>query len=258
MDCCYSNRDGSPTLDKELPNISSPEMFNSDNEDDNKVNEPKRNKVSLVVSPEKPSQAELVTKSDNKLLVKINKLLSGVPPPPKLTINRTDCSELLLRIYENQDLFWTPHVLPDKQVQQNISGESLEQQKENISTNNCPRAKSAPRNLSTAFDACDPQYENNISNNLDTIDIKSNACSDNFRIEKVVPSNESCIVNASASGIKISGPEQVQKAAPTNKVKQVSFAPIHRESLHYYTIDEKTVPTLVWPEAYLHTFHGIQ
>ncbi|XP_017795379.1 PREDICTED: uncharacterized protein LOC108576826 isoform X2 [Habropoda laboriosa] len=259
MDCCYPNRDGSSKTEKEFANISSPEMFDSDNDDDKKNNEPLAHEVPVIASPQKPSQADLIATSDNNLLGKINKLLSGVPPPPKFTICRTDCSELLLRIYENQHLFWTPCVLSNKQVQQDLNAESLEQQKENISTNNSyQRTKSTSRNLSTAFDACDPQYQSNISNNIDTIGLKNNTCSDNFRIEEIVPNNEKSIVNASASGTKVLNPEQVQETVTENKTKQVSFPSIQRQSLLYDTIDEKGATSLKWPEVYHHKFHGIQ
>lgn len=238
MDCCYSSKDGSPTTQKELPNISSPEMFDSGDEDDKKDNESFVNEIPIIVSEklEKPSQADLIAKSDNDILAKINKLLSGVPPPPKLTICRIDCSELLLRIYENQHLFWTPCVLPEKYIQQDLN---REQQKENISTNNYRHIKSTSRNLSTAFDACDPQYQSNISNNIDTVDLK-NICSDNFRIKKAVPNNE-----------------QVQATTTVNKVKQESVVIVPQQSLLYFTINEKNVNTLTWPEAYYHKFHGI-
>ncbi|OAD58506.1 hypothetical protein WN48_11238 [Eufriesea mexicana] len=256
MDCCYSSRDGSPTTEKEPSNVSSPEMFDSDEEDDKKYNEPLAHEVPIVVSPKKPSQADLVAKSDNNLLAKINKLLSGVPPPPKLTICRTDCSELLLRIYENQHLFWTSCVLSKKDTQQDVNSLSPEQQKENISTNNYQRTKSTSRNLSNAFDACDPQYQSNISSNKNTVDL-NNTCSDNFRVKKVVPNNEKGVVNANASETKLLNPELVQVTAIENKLKQESFIAAPKQSLLYYTVNEKKAASLTWSEAYHHKFHGI-
>ncbi|KAK9310740.1 hypothetical protein QLX08_000051 [Tetragonisca angustula] len=250
MDLSYFNRDANPKIENELSNISSPEMFDSDNEDDKKNNEPLVIERSIVASPKKPSQADLITNSDNNLLAKINKLLSGVPPPPKLTICRIDCSELLSRIYENQPLFWTQYLLPEKNTE-DINGESPEQQKENISTNNYQHTKSTSRNLSTAFDACDPI--NNIINNVDTIDLK-NTCSDTFRLKKVVPNNEKSIINASISGTKFLNLKEVQENATENKIKQQSES---KQSLLYYTVNEKEAITLTWPEAYYHKFHGI-
>ncbi|CAD1468975.1 unnamed protein product, partial [Heterotrigona itama] len=239
MDLSYFNRDANSKIENELSNISSPEMFDSDNEDDKKNNEPLVNEKSVVASPKKPSQADLITNTDNNLLAKINKLLSGVPPPPKLTICRTDCSELLSRIYENQHLFWTQCVLPEKNTE-NINGESPEQQKENISTNNYQHTKSTSRNLSTAFDACDPI--NNIINNIDTIDLK-NTCSDNFRLKNVVPNNEKDIINAGISGTKFLNPKEVQESATENKIKQQSES---KQSLLYYTVNEKEAITLTY------------
>ena len=251
MDLSYFNRDANFKTENELSNMSSPEMFDSDNEDDKKNNEPLVTERSVVVSPKKPSQADLMINSDNNLLAKINKLLSGVPPPPKLTICRTDCSELLSRIYENQHLFWTQCMLSDKTTEEDINEESPEQQKENISTNNYQYTKSTSRNLSTAFDACDSI--NNIINNIDTIDLKD-TCSDNFRLKKVVPNNEKSIINASVSETKFLNPKEVQESVTENKIKQQSES---KQSLLYYTVNEKEAITLTWPEAYHHKFHGI-
>ncbi|XP_076173176.1 cyclin E-interacting protein minus [Ptiloglossa arizonensis] len=259
MDFCYFNRNGSLATETELPNVSSPEMFDSDNEDNKQFNETLRKEtVTLEASPEKLSQADLVAKSDQNLLVKINKLLSGVPPPPKHTICRTDCAELLLRIYENGHLFWTPNMLPGKQLREDINEEYPEQQKENIGTNNSyQRAKSTSRNLSTAFDACDPQYPNNVSNSIDTADVKNNICNDNFRIEQVVSNDKNDALNDNKSTTKVLSTEQIQIPTNENETTHVSFTPIQERLLFHYTVDEKEVSTLTWPEAYHHKFHGI-
>ncbi|KZC11681.1 PREDICTED: uncharacterized protein LOC107189793 [Dufourea novaeangliae] len=260
MDCCYSNRNGSLAAEKELPNISSPEMFNSDDEDDQQKNETLEDEtVAVPASPEKPSQADLVATSDNNLLAKINKFLSGVPPPPKLTICRTDCSELLLHIYENRHLFWTPNVLPpEKQAQPDIRQESPEQQKENISTNNSyQRTKSTSRNLSNAFDACDPQCQNNISNNLETKDVMSNISRDNFRIDQVVPSNKNNALHADESTTNTLRTDQVQVPATEDNTKQTLSSSTLEQMLLYHTVDEKEVADLTWPEAYCHKCYGI-
>ncbi|XP_017876218.1 uncharacterized protein LOC108622686 [Ceratina calcarata] len=246
MDCCYTNKDGNTTPNKELANISSPEMFDSDHENE-EHNEPPVIEPRPIASPQKPSQADLVAKSDSKLLARISKLLCGVPPPPKLTICRTDCSELLMRIYDNEHLFWTPCILSGKQKE----GETSLEQKENISTNTYPHTKSTLRNLSTAFDACDPQYQNNVSDNLSNVHLKD-AGSDNFRIETVVPTNDKSIVS-SVNGTTVMNSEQI----PETKVKHVSFAAAQSQSLLYYTVDQKAAVDLVWPEAYYHKYHGI-
>ncbi|XP_031838099.1 cyclin E-interacting protein minus [Nomia melanderi] len=241
MDCCYFNRNGSFETKRELPNISSPEMFNSDDEDDRQNDEVIEHEPEAIpISPEKPSQADLIAKSDNNLLGRINKFLSGIPPPPKHTICRADCSELLLRIYENSHLFWTPNVLPEKQSRPDVNQDSPEQQKENISTNNSVQlSRNTPRNLSTAFDACDPQCQNNISNNLDTKDVKNNICRDNFRIEQVVPTNKKNISD-----------NQISTTTKSLKTDQ-------EQLLLYHTVSEKEAASLTWPEAYFHKFHEI-
>nr|XP_034183988.1 uncharacterized protein LOC117606086 [Osmia lignaria]XP_034183989.1 uncharacterized protein LOC117606086 [Osmia lignaria] len=257
MDCCPSNRVRSPRTEKELPNISSPEMFDSDNEDDNKNNETLTNEVTVVASPEKPSQADLIAKSDNSLLIKINKYLSGVPPPPKHTICRTDCSEFLIRIYENKHLFYTPRVLPEEPLQQGINQEFLEKHKENISTiNSYQRSKSTLRNLSSAFDACDPQCQSNVSNNIPTVDLKSNVSSDNCTLKQVVPNTENSVLNTVENVIKPLNPEHVQATTNNNETKLFCTSE-KKQSLFYNTIKEEQASTLTWPEAYHHKFHGI-
>ena len=259
MDCCYFNRPGSPAIGNELPNVCSPEMFDSDGEDDSKDNETLTNEAATVaVSPEKPSQADLLAKSDHNLLARINKFLSGVPPPPKHTICRTDCTELLLRIYENHHLFWTPCVLPEKQSQQDTRQESAEQQKENISTNNSyQRTKSTPRNLSTAFDACDPQYPNNVGNSVDTSEVKNNISSDNFRINQIVPNDQKHVLDAKESTINTLSPEQVQNTVRKDEKQEPSLACTRERSIVYPIATAKEAAPLTWPEAYLQKFHGI-
>ncbi|XP_076238693.1 cyclin E-interacting protein minus [Calliopsis andreniformis] len=259
MACCYFNRDGSLTAEKELPNISSPEMFDSDNEND-KNNETLTNEEikTTIDSPVKPSQADLIAKSDNNLLARINKFLSGVPPPPKHTICRTDCAELLLRIYENHHLFWMPCVLPGKPLQQNVNQESPEQQKENISTNNSYQCtKSTSRNLSIAFDACDPQYTSDVSDNLGTTDKKNNICSDNFKIKQIVPSDQKNVLNTNKSTVKVLDTEQMQEQVQKNVVEQAPPMSRPEQSLIHHNIDEKEAVVLTWPEAYSHKFYGI-
>ncbi|XP_078045903.1 cyclin E-interacting protein minus [Augochlora pura] len=255
MDCCYFKKNGSLETETELPNICSPEMFNSDDEGDTNSNETIEHEA--TASPAKPSQADLVTKSDSNLLARINKLLNGIPPPPKHTICRTDCSELLLRIYENSHLFWTTDVLPKKQSLPQVNKDFPEQQKENISTNSSIQLnKSTSRNLSIAFDECDPQFQNNISNNLDTKDVINNTCHDNFRIEQVVPSNKTNTVCTKKNTTKILSTENLQVAS-TESNSQESSATSPQELLFYHTVDEKEASSLTWPDAYLHKFHGI-
>ncbi|XP_043251754.1 uncharacterized protein LOC122397017 [Colletes gigas] len=259
MDCCYFNRNGSLASENECPDVPSPEMFDSDNEEDKQNNETLTNDVvPVITTPEKPSQADLVAKSDYSLLAKINTFLSGVPPPPKHTICRTDCAEFLLRIYENHHLFWTPDVLSKKQSPQSINQESSEQQKENIGTNNAyQRAKSTSRNLSTAFDACDPQCPSNVSNSVDTTDVQSNICDDNFRIEQIVPSDKIDAENDNKCATKVLNAEQIQLPPSEIKAEQVSFVSEQKQLLLYCTINEREVAALAWPEAYHHKFYGI-
>ncbi|XP_076644777.1 cyclin E-interacting protein minus isoform X2 [Halictus rubicundus] len=259
MDCCYFNKNGSLESERELPNISSPEMFNSDDEGGTPCSETVEHEATEIpASPEKPSQADLVAKSDNNLLARINKYLSGIPPPPKHTICRTDCSELLLRIYENYHLFWTPNVLLEKQLRADANQDSSEQQKENISTNNSLQlGKSTSRNLSVAFDACDPQFQNNISNKLDMKDVTNNICRDNFRIEQIVTNNKTNTVYTTKSTTNTLSTEQVQVTTNRSNTKEASSISPQEQLLLYHTTDEKEVKNLTWSESYHHKFHGI-
>ena len=83
--------------DEDYP--TSPELFdsNSESEQDEKDPEP---------SPVKLSPRELIRRSDSLYHRKISKYLTGVPPPPKHTTCPLNCSEILLRIKQNEDYFY--------------------------------------------------------------------------------------------------------------------------------------------------------
>lgn len=246
----------SPTNERTFANVSSPEMFDSDAENTDTNIETIAQDVAPVAinSPDKPSQAELVTKSDHNLLARINKLLSGVPPPPKHTICRSDCSEFLLHIYENRHLFWTcPFTEQKSEPDTNLK--SSEKQKDNRNSA-YERTRSTQRNLSNAFDACDPRHQNTLSDNITTATVQKHVSDDNSRIElsnyivmKSVPdASENVMLPSSSNEIPVNENKCI--------VKKSSSLP-NQQSLFYHTVNEKEAIALTWPEAYQHKFHGI-
>ncbi|KAG7200280.1 hypothetical protein KM043_017747 [Ampulex compressa] len=250
-------------MDKRIPPVvSSPEMFDSDVENEANENVDKvleHEDTSVAVSPEKLSTADLIIKSDNYLLARVNKFLSGVPPPPKHTICRIDCSEFLMRIRENQQYFWTACPLPESNVQWNAVQQSLEQQplKNSNENNSYRRTKNLSRNLNNAFDACDVHFKNA---NVDNVNDKNtNVCTiGESMIELNANShatnmldNTKNVINSSMISVG------TDKNVNDNKRTQMSSNILHEESHTCYTTNEKEITSLTWPEAYHHKFHGI-
>ncbi|XP_072764064.1 uncharacterized protein Mi [Anoplolepis gracilipes] len=244
MDCCIANQYECLQMAETLPNISSPEMFDSDTEkkvDNEAINLLLDESTLEAFSPEKPSQIELITQSDNTLLARINKFLRGVPPPPRHTICQNDCSDFLRNIYENRHLFWIEHPLsneglgaaestkPQKQI-------SAEREVRNIFYQ-CTKG-GIPRNLTNAFDICNLSVNNAESKQLGTNDTNAG----NLNMQTV--------------------PMEIKN--PVNAIKETVRPPIannsnvsHEQPLRYYTIDEREAKTLTWPQVYSHKFHGI-
>lgn len=248
MDCCFANQyDGSQIVET-FSNVSSPEMFDSDTESDtdNKNVEILANDNTLaVIPPREPTQAELIAKSDSYMLIRINKFLSGVPPPPRHTTCQSDCSDFLQHIYENRQLFYIGYPLSN-------SSESMEgtkpQQQRTAETNDrnisyqC--TKGTPRNLTNAFDACDL-----LTNSAEDTKLGiNNSDNDNLNVQYSVSVQE---IKNPVNTIK----ETVKVLPIVNSSNLIS----HEQSpLLYHTIDEKEAKALTWPEAYSHKFHGIQ
>ncbi|XP_057328764.1 MATH and LRR domain-containing protein PFE0570w [Microplitis mediator] len=112
MDCNYSESTETPKKNKILTqDLTSPELFKSDDEDDVK---PVSKNFKRILSqptvtkiiPRKLTQDELIIQSDSYLLTRTNKFLTGVPPPPKLTICQSDCTDFLSHIRKNRKYFW--------------------------------------------------------------------------------------------------------------------------------------------------------
>lgn len=251
MDCCVANQYDCSQIVETFPNISSPEMFDSDTEkklDNKTVNALPDVNTLVATSPQKkPSQMELVTKSDNNLLVKINKFLRGVPPPPRHTICQNDCSDFLQNIYKNRHFFWTECPLSNESLE---VAESTKSQKQTIGREGEARnisyqcTKGTPRNLTNAFDTC------NLSvNNAESIQLDINNASDS---------------NSNLNLQNNSVPMEIKNSV--NTIKETSRVPsivdnlnISREQslLLYHTIGEREATALTWPQAYSHKFYGI-
>lgn len=85
--------------------VSSPDMFDSD--DDYAKNKSPPIEASPKKSTKKLSKDEMIIKSDIYLMKKLNESLSGIPPPPKYTICQRNCADLLQKIKENSQFFYT-------------------------------------------------------------------------------------------------------------------------------------------------------
>jgi len=223
-------------------------MFDSDAEND--INNRNDNAIpnaeaSAAISPQKPTQTELVAKSDNYLLTRINKFLSGIPPPPKHTICQYDCSDFLQRIYENRQFFWIKCPLSGRKSE---SKENVTSPKQTMvtETNNMDISyqctKAVPRNLTDAFDACDSP-----TNNMDSMQLDINN-SDNLNARLSMPKE----TNELETNI-------IKDAVRTPSFDKLESSVSDKRSLLlYHTLDETKAIDLIWPEAYSHKFHGIQ
>ncbi|XP_070164683.1 uncharacterized protein Mi [Polyergus mexicanus] len=248
MDCCVANQYDCLQITETLPNISSPEMFDSDTErkvDNTIVNNTLLDDSTLAaISPQKPSQIELVTKSDNNLLARINKFLRGVPPPPRHTICQKDCSDFLQNIYENRQFFWIEYPLSNEslEVAESIKSQKQVTTEKEVRNTSYQCTRGTPRNLSNAFDICNVSVNNTESIQLGTNN--TNGDNSNLNMQYSVP-----------MGIK----------NPVNVIKKIVRVPpiidnsnvSQEQSLLYHTIREKETMTLTWPQAYSHKFYGI-
>ncbi|XP_050455922.1 uncharacterized protein LOC126853864 [Cataglyphis hispanica] len=248
MDCCVANQyDCLQIITETLPNISSPEMFDSDTErkvDNENVNTLLNDSTLVAISPQKPSQIELVTKSDNNLLARIHKFLRGVPPPPRHTICQKDCSDFLQNIYENHQFFWIENPLSNESLEVAESPKSQKQitAEKEIRNISYQCTKGTPRNLSNAFDICNVPV--NYAESIELGTNNTNGDNSNLNMQYSIPMGIKNPVNAIKETVRV---------PPIIDNSNVS----HEQSLLYNTISEKEIMTLMWPQAYSHKFHGI-
>lgn len=249
MDCCIVNQYECLQAAETLPNISSPEMFDSDTERkmDNKIVKTLLDSSTLTaISPQKPSQIELVAKSDNNLLTRINKFLRGVPPPPRHTICQNDCSDFLQNIYENRHFFWIGYPLSNENLK---AAESTKSQKQIIAERegrNIPYqcTRSTPKNLTSSFDTCNSSVNDSESTQLDANIISGS--DNNSNMQHIVPMETKNPVNT------------IKETVRVPPILDNSNSSLNEPSFLYHTIDEKEAKILKWPQAYSHKFYGIQ
>ncbi|XP_012220322.1 uncharacterized protein mi [Linepithema humile] len=247
MDCCFANQHDGSQIAETFPNVSSPEMFDSETESDMENRDdsalPEDNTLTAI-SPQKPSQAELIAKSDGYLLNRINKFLSGVPPPPRHTICQNDCSDFLQLIYKNHQYFWTGYPLLNANSESAESTNAQKQTTTEISDRNIYQCtKGTPRNLTNAFDACELPA-NNTENTQSSVNNNSDS-SDNLSTQQSVPMEIRNPVNMIKEPIRV----------PSIVIN--SNASLEQSPFFYHTINEEEATILTWPQAYLHKFHGI-
>lgn len=124
MDCNYdessdqSKPDSTIKIQDEIP--PSPELFESDADDEaGSTTSTFQNVLSSqqpvsLPSPKKLSSAEMIARADRWLLKRVNKFMSGVPPPPSHTISQKDCDDFIIEIYKNRQYFWADPFELDK------------------------------------------------------------------------------------------------------------------------------------------------
>ena len=121
MDCNYDDA-SNLSRNLELQEAPSPELFDSENDEADDEAESTASTFPKLeeVRPSQPSlkkftPAELTLRADKLLLRRINKYLSGVPPPPSHTISQKDCDDFLVYIKQNRQFFWAdPFKLDEK------------------------------------------------------------------------------------------------------------------------------------------------
>ncbi|XP_011864781.1 PREDICTED: uncharacterized protein LOC105560346 [Vollenhovia emeryi] len=247
MDCCFANQYDSSQITETFPNVSSPEMFDSDTESDVDSRHVEAsagdNGATAAMPPREPTQAELIATSDSCLLARINKYLCGVPPPPKHTTSQSDCSDFLRQIYKNGQLFCNGHSLSDGSAE-STENTKPEEQKTTTDTNdrNVPSqcTKGTPRNLINAFDACDSS--------------QANVAGDAKLGVNKSDGDDWSVYNVSK---EINSANTIKKTVKVLPVVDSADVSRKQSPLIYQTIGEKEVKTLTWPQAYSHKFHGI-
>lgn len=237
MDCFADQNDDSCSTET-YRHVSSPEMFDSETESDIEMKGGEHNDDALITRIPEISQAELVAKSDKALLSRINKYLSGVPPPPKHTISQRDCADFLEHIYKNRELFLSGFCpLPGEHSESTIQSTKLQSKEDDSGNIYQLITRNASRNLTNHFNACDPPADS--TENVELVRING----DNLSTQCSVPNKVDMSVNV------------ITKVSPIRDNSNVSQ---EQSSLLYHTISEKEAVTLAWPEAYFHKFYGMQ
>lgn len=111
-----------PIINIQNPDIS-PELFSDEEEI---VPQPQISVITHKIVIQSPIiQNEHMLRNDRKLLRRVQEAISGVPPPPSVTILQTTVSDMLEKIHNNKhlfmtDIFGTGEVLPKIESEKNV------------------------------------------------------------------------------------------------------------------------------------------
>lgn len=275
MDCSYSA--GPQSHGGSRTEVSSPEMFESDDDDQEKtardafgeVAQSRREENSETQpEPEKSelSDRERIVKSDCYMLARMHKFLTGVPPPPKHTICQSDCADFLSYIRENREYFLVdPLSRNDDDDDASRIAEpvaKVDNQKNSINGRSFDhRAKSSLRNLTNAFDAC-------ATRTSDVVDETTSGRASSGDADNVYKTGDDSrnreTVNGSADssfsdGIATSATSSGVNCSSKDNGKHVTFKMPRDEPTPFYsTIGVEEAKKLDWDVAYHHKSHGIQ
>ncbi|XP_046753398.1 uncharacterized protein LOC124416415 isoform X1 [Diprion similis] len=274
MDCVYTESNETFKDSEVIDQAPSPDMFGSDTEDapkSNSVTEP--DQLDIKDEDSEICQADLVAKSDSQLLNRIHEALSGVPPPPSVTISQMDCNDFLRCIKQNSHLFWPRGLCEEKNLDQigsqdssNVNQKLLNSESTNLAASGSSNTfyqqiKSGSRNLMNAFDACD-------SSSVRRNEQHCHGKSDNENCEKTlvnkklsdpnlaVESDSSTLSNFVCHNSTLTLLNDSRESRTTISVNETTNED-KPSLLNYRTIIDCDPATLEWPEAYAHKHHGI-
>ncbi|XP_046753399.1 uncharacterized protein LOC124416415 isoform X2 [Diprion similis] len=272
MDCVYTESNETFKDSEVIDQAPSPDMFGSDTEDAPKSNsEP--DQLDIKDEDSEICQADLVAKSDSQLLNRIHEALSGVPPPPSVTISQMDCNDFLRCIKQNSHLFWPRGLCEEKNLDQigsqdssNVNQKLLNSESTNLAASGSSNTfyqqiKSGSRNLMNAFDACD-------SSSVRRNEQHCHGKSDNENCEKTlvnkklsdpnlaVESDSSTLSNFVCHNSTLTLLNDSRESRTTISVNETTNED-KPSLLNYRTIIDCDPATLEWPEAYAHKHHGI-
>lgn len=100
---------------RKFSEIGSPDLF-----PDEESSRPEPSVVNKVI------EERFIHKLDHKLIKRVQKTISGLPPPPELTRTNSTVDEMLAKLEANKNLFWTEENLKDLKI------ESADKEKESM------------------------------------------------------------------------------------------------------------------------------
>ncbi|KAJ8684406.1 hypothetical protein QAD02_020198 [Eretmocerus hayati] len=265
MDCNYDDHSDGVRDSGILEEAPSPELFESDNDDNDGETQSTNttytypNTLTLeetqpsLPTPKKYAVEELILKADKHLFRRLNKFLSGVPPPPNHTISQKDCNDFLAYIKQNQEYFWANPFQFNEELKL-LGSEPIQLTQETAKNENPEafedfkdiprRAKSGLRNLSTAFDACEQSNQSKIGvDEIAGIDSDFPDSSISLDLPEIQFDNSSITCFNSGSQ------NDESKLCNTNDQSQVSVL--------YTSLSVNDAPETPWPASFGHRCHDI-